>query len=452
MMPMNGGGHITLRGVLGVSTVEEEKLGECSMSTEIETRIATIVEQLKDSTEWKTVEKFGGDPIALITEDVERLMKYRTDKTAVSFARAKFIRFVNQQNMESVIGVVVGGVDRYGSKAPITYPVIKKDGTMTKVCTWDTELIPIPSIIEVKGKYNGEYQNYLIDEEMGLLDCKDAPDVLKLLTKVSMPVTTDFSNVGKYDTVVIRGFIKSVFPSPIWENGQKVSSYNVLEFNEAEPPRKTPCMDIRLESGSGNNVVTFQLTRQRRGMPVIAIDDFIEICKDAVELCEDDPVEQCKFVRDGIFGREVVAIGEVSSITEKVSESTMEPVLYINVRIAAIYEIPFNPVPITNTKVEKPSKPAPSPTKSDDSDEEVEEAPVKVVDAKAQATLEKLDNMVSDIITVCRVTKKSPVSLTVEQVRDALDIPDTTSNMLIKIAIEKASEKWLAMKKAAKQE
>lgn len=422
------------------------------MSTEIETRIATIVEQLKDSTEWKTVEKFGGDPIALITEDVERLMKYRTDKTAVSFARAKFIRFVNQQNMESVIGVVVGGVDRYGSKAPITYPVIKKDGTMTKVCTWDTELIPIPSIIEVKGKYNGEYQNYLIDEEMGLLDCKDAPDVLKLLTKVSMPVTTDFSNVGKYDTVVIRGFIKSVFPSPIWENGQKVSSYNVLEFNEAEPPRKTPCMDIRLESGSGNNVVTFQLTRQRRGMPVIAIDDFIEICKDAVELCEDDPVEQCKFVRDGIFGREVVAIGEVSSITEKVSESTMEPVLYINVRIAAIYEIPFNPVPITNTKVEKPSKPAPSPTKSDDSDEEVEEAPVKVVDAKAQATLEKLDNMVSDIITVCRVTKKSPVSLTVEQVRDALDIPDTTSNMLIKIAIEKASEKWLAMKKAAKQE
>jgi len=422
------------------------------MSTEIETRIATIVEQLKDSTEWKTVEKFGGDPIALITEDVERLMKYRTDKTAVSFARAKFIRFVNQQNMESVIGVVVGGVDRYGSKAPITYPVIKKDGTMTKVCTWDTELIPIPSIIEVKGKYNGEYQNYLIDEEMGLLDCKDAPDVLKLLTKVSMPVTTDFSNVGKYDTVVIRGFIKSVFPSPIWENGQKVSSYNVLEFNEAEPPRKTPCMDIRLESGSGNNVVTFQLTRQRRGMPVIAIDDFIEICKDAVELCEDDPVEQCKFVRDGIFGREVVAIGEVSSITEKVSESTMEPVLYINVRIAAIYEIPFDPVPITNTKVEKPSKPAPSPTKSDDSDEEVEEAPVKVVDAKAQATLEKLDNMVSDIITVCRVTKKSPVSLTVEQVRDALDIPDTTSNMLIKIAIEKASEKWLAMKKAAKQE
>lgn len=422
------------------------------MSTEIETRIATIVEQLKDSTEWKTVEKFGGDPIALITEDVERLMKYRTDKTAVSFARAKFIRFVNQQNMESVIGVVVGGVDRYGSKAPITYPVIKKDGTMTKVCTWDTELIPIPSIIEVKGKYNGEYQNYLIDEEMGLLDCKDAPDVLKLLTKVSMPVTTDFSNVGKYDTVVIRGFIKSVFPSPIWENGQKVSSYNVLEFNEAEPPRKTPCMDIRLESGSGNNVVTFQLTRQRRGMPVIAIDDFIEICKDAVELCEDDPVEQCKFVRDGIFGREVVAIGEVSSITEKVSESTMEPVLYINVRIAAIYEIPFDPVPITNTKVEKPSKPAPSPTKSDDSDEEVEEAPVKVVDAKAQATLEKLDNMVSDIITVCRVTKKSPVSLTVEQVRDALDIPDTTSNMLIKIAIEKASEKWLAMKKAAKRE
>ena len=422
------------------------------MSTEIETRIATIVEQLKDSTEWKTVEKFGGDPIALITEDVERLMKYRTDKTAVSFARAKFIRFVNQQNMESVIGVVVGGVDRYGSKAPITYPVIKKDGTMTKVCTWDTELIPIPSIIEVKGKYNGEYQNYLIDEEMGLLDCKDAPDVLKLLTKVSMPVTTDFSNVGKYDTVVIRGFIKSVFPSPIWENGQKVSSYNVLEFNEAEPPRKTPCMDIRLESGSGNNVVTFQLTRQRRGMPVIAIDDFIEICKDAVELCEDDPVEQCKFVRDGIFGREVVAIGEVSSITEKVSESTMEPVLYINVRIAAIYEIPFDPVPITNTKVEKPSKPAPSPTKSDDSDEEVEEAPVKVVDAKAQATLEKLDNMVSDIITVCRVTKKSPVSLTIENVRDALDIPDTTSNMLIKIAIEKASEKWLAMKKAAKQE
>lgn len=422
------------------------------MSTEIETRIATIAEQLKDSTEWKTVEKFGGDPIALITEDVERLMKYRTDKTAVSFARAKFVKFINQQNMESVIGVVVGGVDRYGSKAPITYPVIKKDGTMTKVCTWDTELIPIPSIIEVKGKYNGEYQNYLIDEEMGLLDCKDAPDVLKLLTKVGMPVTADFSKVGKYDTVVIRGFIKSVFPSPIWENGQKVSSYNVLEFNEAEPPRKTPCMDIRLESGSGNNVVTFQLTRQRRGMPVIAIDDFIEICKDAVELCEDDPVEQCKFVRDGIFGREVVAIGEVSSITEKVSESTMEPVLYINVRIAAIYEIPFNPVPITNTKVEKPSKPAPSPTKSDDSDEEVEEAPEKVVDEKAQATSEKLDDMVSDIITVCRVSKKSPATLTIEKVRDALDVPDTTSDMIVKIAIDKAVKKWLAMQKAAKQE
>ena len=422
------------------------------MSTEIETRIATIAEQLKDSNEWKTVEKFGGDPIALITEDVERLMKYRTDKTAVSFARAKFAKFVNQQNMDSVIGVVVGGVDRYGSKAPITYPVIKKDGSMTKVCTWDTELIPIPSIIEIKGKYNGEYQNYLIDEEMGLIDCKDAPDVLKLLAKVGMPVTADFSKVGKYDTVAIRGFIKSVFPSPIWENGQKVSSHNALEFNEAEPPRKTPCMDIRLESGSGNNVVTFQLTRQRRGMPVIAIDDFIEICKDAVELCEDDPVEQCKFVRDGIFGREVVAIGDVASITEKVSESNMEPVLYVNVRIAAIYEIPFNPVPITNTKVEKPSKPAPSPTKSDDSDEEVEEVPAKVVDAKAQATSEKLDDMVSDILTVCRVSKKSPASLTVEKVRDALDIPDTTSNMLVKIAIDKAVEKWLAMKKAAKQE
>lgn len=411
------------------------------MSTEIETRIATIAEQLKDSTEWKTVEKFGGDPIALITEDIERLMKYRTDKTAVSFARAKFIKFVNQQNMESVIGVVVGGVDRYGSKAPITYPVIKKDGSMTKVCTWNTGLVPIPSIIEIKGKYNGEYQNYLIDEEMGLLDCKDAPDVLKLLTKVSMPVTADFSKVGKYDTVVIRGFIKSVFPSPIWENGQKVSSYNVLEFNEAEPPRKTPCMDIRLESGSGNNIVTFQLSRQRRGMPVVAIDDFIEICKDAMELCEDDPVEQCKFVRDGIFGREVVAIGEVSSVTEKVLESTMEPVLYINVRVAAIYEIPFNPVPITNTKVEKPSK-----------DEEVEEVPEKVVDAKARTTSEKFDDMVSDIITVCRVTKKSPASLTVEKVRDALDVPDTTSDMLVKIAIDKAVEKWLAMQKAAKQE
>lgn len=422
------------------------------MSTEIETWIATIAEQLKDSTEWKTVEKFGGDPIALITEDVERLMKYRTDKTAVSFARAKFIKFVNQQNMESVIGVVVGGVDRYGSKAPITYPVIKKNGTMTKVCTWDAELIPIPSIIEVKGKYNGEYQNYLIDEEMGLLDCKDAPDVLKLLTRVGMPVTADFSKVGKYDTVVVRGFIKSVFPSPIWENGQKVSSYNVLEFNEAEPPRKTPCMDIRLESGSGNNVVTLQLTRQRRGMPVVAIDDFIEICKDAMELCEDNPVEQCKFVRDGIFGREVVAIGEVSSVTEKVSESTMEPVLYINVRVAAIYEIPFNPVPITNTKVEKPSKPAPSPTKSDDSDEEVEEVPEKVVDAKARTTSKKLDDMVSDIITVCRVSKKSPASLTIEKVRDALDVPDTTSDMLVKIAIDKAVEKWLAMQKAAKQE
>ena len=130
----------------------------------------------------------------------------------------------------------------------------------------------------------------------------------------------------------------------------------------------------------------------------------------------------------------------------------MEPVLYINVRVAAIYEIPFNPVPITNTKVEKPSKPAPSPTKSDDLDEEVEEVPEKVVDAKARTTSEKLDDMVSDIITVCRVTKKSPASLTVEQVRDALDIADTTTDMLVKIAIDKAVEKWLAMKKAAKQE
>ena len=120
----------------------------------------------------------------------------------------------------------------------------------------------------------------------------------------------------------------------------------------------------------------------------------------------------------------------------------MEPVLYINVRIAAIYEIPFNPVPTapkaTPKKVAKP--------------ESEEEAPAKMVDAKARTTSEKFDDMVSDIITVCRVTKKSPVSLTIEKVRDALDVPDTTSDTLVKIAIDKAVEKWLAMKKAAKQE
>lgn len=407
-------------------------------------------DEIKNSPEYKEVVSKGGDPEAILDAKSERWKRY-SDKTAGNFAAAELARWLTNQDLDSVTGLVVGGYDRYGSKAPITFICLQKDGTGAKICTWENDTFRVPSVVTVAGRRNEQYNNLLVSEVRSQVAAENVRD--KLARIAWKPTSPNWKNAGKYDVVVVRGIVQWVNPETKWVNNEKDGEWNLLEFNEDKEPAKHPVLSLSLKSEGTPNRIAIQFGRQRHGKPVIEIEDFIPIIQDAIAEFPDNVTSASAFVKDGIAGREIVAVGEIVGITEKVSQEG-NPILYVNVNAVYASELPFEfpdqpkstldvgdtePACVENNKrerEEKARKEAESFGKQEEKPEEKQEekSDAKSSGGKAKAPSTKTREMSANILALAKTLGKNPAMMSEKELREALKLPNLTPDSTIRTA------------------
>lgn len=408
-----------------------------------------LIKTMQTTAAWKAVEDIGCNPESVLRGSTEeesaklsqKWAKY-SNKTAITFATSKLNSFIASKSGDTVQGMVIAGTDRYGSKAPITYMALLKDGTGAKLCAWDN-MFTEPCVTTILGKYNSAYNNYLIKE---VKSSETIPDIDAKLIRIAKSTDTSFKKVAKYDIAVIRGRLQYVNPNTKWTyseaEGKNVVDQNdkynpLLVDNEEDQPVRQPCINFTLDPENGNNNITLQFPRQRKGHPIIKINDLGEILVDAMEEW-DTPESQARYARDGLQGREVVAVGEVVSMTTKDDRSGNET-NYINLSCCYISEIP------AGTPVLKEQETL------------IKEEPVKKSVAKKESDLEKMARLKKElketqdstpfavnadkIVKMCNILGKAPGYLTIDEIRTAMEwTPEAMTDAMITSLKTRAGE------------
>ena len=311
--------------------------------------VKEIVEAIVETKEYKMVVEMGGNPDDII-EGNKRIAKYGLT-TAISLATSSLNRWIELQNTDTVEGTIVGAMDRFGSKMPITYPCILKGGKeLTKLCTWDPSELETPARVIVRGEYNETFKNWSIKAVESVKPIAE-DKIIANLYKISMKIMDDVQKIEhmeKGGCYIVSGEIASVRPMARIEateiNGEKTwaktGEYNLLEANEATPAILTPVFEIALDSEGTNKRIKLQFGKMNKVGPTVEIADLGELLSDVMDDCAGDLQQQCEIMSDALRGRQVVAIGEmVGYNVSHGKEGTSEPVDWIQMKCSAIYEL-----------------------------------------------------------------------------------------------------------------
>ena len=277
----------------------------------------------------------------LTAEFKEGIDKY-TPAAGLSLGRSKLREALQEKQSTEVKGLVVGMRDRYGMNSPIRYPILKSDGNHIEVSHFGITVkkgnnkmeITFPSIVAAKvleGDWKGKKVYNLI-----ALDSIEPVAIDKALSMISRVAKTvdKIHPDDEGSVVVMTGRVSFVEPAPIFKDNERIGEYPILMENSRDVPQKHPVLQVSLHSEGGANRVRVTFDRQKSAMPTISVDDMMELASEAVARAPDNPVEQAKFVGQGLIGREVLVVGHCGKYR------TINNNNYIEVGGYAIYDKP----------------------------------------------------------------------------------------------------------------
>ncbi len=281
----------------------------------------------------KRAEELGIDAKSVIRERLETLKKKYSTRTIVSLAAAAIRREIERKSAKSVKGLLVGMYDVYGFRAPVRFILARKNGEHIVFSNFGTHLrdgteITAPSFAEVS--LNSDDYGYRIVE--GVFTPVEPAKIVEKLREVAIsPV--DITEEHENRAVVVAGRIARVLPRTMFDSGEPVGHYPVMTKDEREDWH--PTMEILLEREEYKRIRVI-LERQRYGRPVYCIEDFLELCEDALSV--EDPTEQAQFLQDALQGRDIIVCGIVRSYN-KTRTSSGEDIDYIDIIAGGIYEL-----------------------------------------------------------------------------------------------------------------
>jgi len=286
----------------------------------------------------KKVEESEIDAAEIIGKSKPSIDKYGLN-TGIAFAVARLKEAVLEANSELVKGILVGERDRFGTNSPVRIPLLSSKGDHMEVINWGTSVkygdskiaLPFPSVAAVKVVNEGEYKGVPNIRIVALESYEDlsVPDVINKLNKVAKSVA-EVDGGDELGVVVVKGRIKYISPATKWKDKEKDGSWQIYMPNQRDTPVSHPVMQITLEDEGGNQVrATFD--RQRNAAPTIVVEDFVDLCVDAVAQSK-DPMEQAKFLGGIVKGREVIIVGFMTKYSPQVN------INYIDVGAYAMFD------------------------------------------------------------------------------------------------------------------
>ena len=392
-----------------IEKMECENVNEKVRDLELNEFVAQVLG--KDDELAKQVQESEIDAEAIIGKSKPSIDKYGV-ATGIAYAVARLKEAVLEANSETVKGLLIGQRDRFGTNSPVRIPLLSSKGDHMELVNWGTSVkhgdskidVPFPSVATVKVINEGEYKGVpsIRLVAMESYETISVSDLVLRLNKVAKSVG-EIDGGDELSVVVVKGRIQFIAPTTRWKDREKDGSWQIYMPNQKDNPVSHPVMQITLESENGNQVrVVFD--RQRNAAPTILVEDFVELCMDAVAQSP-DPVEQAKFIGGIMKGRDVIVVGFMTKYNPQAN------VNYIELGGCAMYDgsasaqanldgekseaKPSGKSSATKPAAKKPVKEDPSPKKADSGKDK--ESPVDKLKKKIKTYCEICNVGVKDI-------------------------------------------------------
>jgi hypothetical protein len=398
----------------------------------------------------KKVIASGLDAEKIIGKAKPSIDKYGVS-TGVAYAIARLKEAILEANSESLKGLLVGQRDMYGTNAPIRMPVLSSKGDHVEVVNWGSNVkmgdnkveIEFPCTANLRILQDGEYKGVPNIKLVSMESCDPigVTDAVSKLTKIAKSAG-ELDGGDELGVVVVRGRISYIAPATRWKGKEKDGSWPIWLPNQRDNPINHAVMQISLET-ENNNMVRTIFGRQRIAVPTIVVDDFEEICTDAVKKYS-EPTEQARFVGDIFRGRDVIIVGFMTKY------NPMPEVNYIDISGYAMFEVGATGKQTTLDAPAKKQSRAAEPEDDDAANEANDEAgrpepkaePKKAAPAKKDSkkdgagTVEKLKEKIKQY---CDVLGIEISDLTPEKVIETL-APGKTKSFVVDVLDELKKE------------
>jgi len=423
---------------------------------------------IEETAEYIAASKKNGKESAdnLIAEVMEsdRYKRYQNPQTRLSILKSALSRSIAVASAtedaepfeESVF--IFGGTDSYGTKRPVDYFALRKNGAFVKVSCF-REHIPAPCKCTVKGQFSSKWGS-VTPSEGGItnIEPKTIEDCQRVLVKRALTVKdmTELDNLVAYGIYAFRGEIQWVNATKVFTTEGTVAGENTLICeDEHKPPRKHVTLAMVLNAQESGYSITLNLARQRVGAPVVAIEDFVPMVQDAMEISQDSKEQQAE-LKNLLYGREIIGIGTVGKIKEGSNE-----ILYINCTCGFLAEVLPNlpdpgvenlvdakevePACIEMNKKEREEKAkATTPRKSASEPTPTPVSAEEEVDAGTSPS--EMDVYVNALVEFGKTTNNDPKWIPSAKARKTANIPDEIDDTIVKLITKKAGEKFAALK------
>lgn len=385
----------------------------------------------------------GIDVEQVVANQIEENGEYGV-KTIVRFTESALNRQIEAASAEVVSGILCGSRDRYGKNWPRRYALVRSNGDHIEASSWKGSLptsdggereIPSAAAVEMRLEYDDEYDSY----EAKQLDSVEQLSKVEMADRLSK-VARHPSAIGRddeYEMVVVKGEVAYVNPQTIFEDGEPKGDGPIMLEDENGQPK--PHFELVL-SEEADTRLRAHVERQRYSDPLMGIEDFGKLCRDANEKF-DTPDDQTQFVGDAMRGREVAVIGNVNSVDQ--SRSNGNVTKYIDVGVAGIVELDADE---GMTAQESPAAdPDPEPEQDQESDgsdddslEDFEDYPADEDDSGDDSTAANIDDVAADVQQYADLVgmDKSELSAEVITENTEIDAPDS----VLEAAIERIGE------------
>jgi hypothetical protein len=295
--------------------------------------------------------------------------------------------------------------------------------------------MPFPATAIVKVINEGDYKGVPNIRLVAMESYEElsVSDVITRLNKIAKSAG-EIDGGDELRVVVVKGKIQYISPATKWKNKEKDGSWQLYMPNQRDNPVSHPVLQITLETENGNQVRAI-FDRQRNATPTIVVEDFVELCVDAVAQ-NTDPMEQAKFLGGIIRGRDVIIVGFMTKYNPQVN------INYIDIGAYAM----FDGSPSTQASLEKP-KPsgktaAKKPAKSDDEAENEPETKKKTGAAQKKPSdtgkvkESPVDKLKKKIKTYCDLYGVEIGDITAEKVIEDFKLEGVMTKGAVESAIE----------------
>ena len=425
---------------------------------------------IEETAEYIAASKKNGKESAdnLIAEVMEsdRYKRYQNPQTRLSILKSALSRSIAvasaTEDAEPFEGSVFifGGTDSYGTKRPVDYFALRKNGAFVKVSCF-RDHIPAPCKCTVKGQFSAKWGS-VTPSEGGItnIEPKTIEDCQRVLVKRALTVKDmqELDNLVAYGIYAFRGEIQWVNATKVFTAEGSVAGENALICeDEHKPPRKHVTLAMVLNAQESGYSITLNLARQRVGAPVVAIEDFVPMVQDAMEISQDSKEQQSE-LKNLLYGREVVGIGTVG----KIKEGSSNDILYINCTCGFLAEVlpdlpdpavenlvdakEVEPACIEMNKKEREEKAKTKTSTAPKVEEPTHETSPAEEEVDSGSSPNEMDVYVNALVEFGKTTNNDPKWLPSAKARNTANIPEEIDDAIVKLITKKAGEKFAALK------